>query len=139
MSKFGYDRVVEVASESLRLNDATSAKMSHESYADMMKDHENNAKAMFRGVTMASTAAASFLLNRPGVGGGRVLAGLGTAFAANYAIDKMFFDDTHVRGGSMLGDLVAPLGIAAAPMPWKVKAPLIVAAHLGGRLIDKYA
>lgn len=145
--------------DALHQNSIASVRLSQESLAEMMNVSQNTIKGVFRGGTMVTTTAAAFMLHpqvRPptlnwGVGpavayegaklaaAGRVVTGLGTAFAANYAIDKVFFDDTPVRGGGFVGDLIAPVGIVSRNLPWKVKAPLLVAAHVGGKLLDKYA
>lgn len=71
---------------------------------------------------------------------GRTAAGLGAMFAAELAIDKIFFKDQNIRGGSMLGDMfVTPLIMMAAPMSMKYKVAASIASHIGGKMLDRYA
>jgi hypothetical protein len=114
----------------------------------------------FRLTSMSTTSASAFLFHPQvtpptlnwGIGpavayegsklmaAGRAFAGLGTTFAANYTIDKAFFNDQPVRGGSIVGDIVAPFALMAlAPsLKWKAKVPLMIASHVAGKLADRY-
>jgi hypothetical protein len=71
---------------------------------------------------------------------GRALAGIGVLMGAEYAIDKAFFNNNRLRGGTMLSDFaVTPLIMMATPMSMKYKVAASIGGHIIGKLIDKYA
>lgn len=67
---------------------------------------------------------------------------LAAAFGAEYLIDKKFFNDQPIRGGSMLFDLAAPMAIMALPIGGRYamlgKSVAMVASHVVGKLIDRH-
>jgi hypothetical protein len=86
--------------------------------------------AAFAGLRNAPTSEMSSM--------GRVGLGLGALYAGEYAIDKLFFKDQNIRGGSMAFDFVAPAAIMMTPFAMKYKVGASLLSHVAGKLMDKY-
>jgi hypothetical protein len=76
--------------------------------------------------------------DRGAIGAG--LLGTGIMVGAEMGIDRLFFKDQTMRGGTLVADLGLTTAIMGfAPMAMRYKMLAGIAAHIGGRLLDKYA
>lgn len=154
MANEGFERAALTANND-KSNDAQalSADQWNSMYNDragmyLMGQPKNESQGLtpemvWNGAKMVPTSFAGFATGlRHGSSIGGVAGPLALAFGAEYLIDKTFFKDQPIRGGSMAFDFVAPVGIMILPLQHRYamlgKAAAMVGSHVIGKLIDKH-
>jgi hypothetical protein len=138
----GYDSRVRDRDHSHNDAQALSANQWDSMYADARNratygDPDNTGYTVFNTLKMVPTSFAAFAGKREASVGGTGV-GLGIMFGADYLIDKTFFNDQPIRGGSLAFDFVAPAAIMFTPLSMKYKVAAGIGSHIVGKLLDKY-
>jgi hypothetical protein len=156
MSKNGFEASVFSASHDRTQDSQLAADQWENMYADArnrsLGKADPDANAVFDVLKMVPTTFAAFAGNARNSSAldmgysqstfsptQKTLGGLAVMFGANYAIDRMFFDDQPARGGSMLFDFVAPAAIMFTPLAMRYKVGAGIVSHVIGKSIDKWA
>jgi hypothetical protein len=151
MGHEGYERSIQTAFND-KTDDAQSLSVdqwrsmdndnSKYGYAAMTGTDKNDLELVWNGARAVPTTFAAFASSsglRAGLSPMQILGGVGLGLGAEYLIDKTFFDDQPIRGGSMAFSFIGGAAIMMSPLAMRFKVPAMVASHVVGKLIDKYA